>query len=390
MSEPQGSSAVALGRPVAGGEAPAPPTPWLDVPGLLESSIPRGAMGRWLLLLPPIGLLGLMTAVFLMLLSPGRALWLPLVALAALAVSAGAMMALSRLAAGVRGERQKVGQIDELITLRHFPPAGSGLIALLGRPMKLGQTRMLALIQLARVLMRYDRFDEAIEVADAVISDPHADPGTRFAVGCGRAMALLRAGRLYDAGEAISQLRREVSRLDDAVRRLSQDSGSPAEPSPIPTATEPLELADEHREETVTAAQSAAGVLGTMARKGIGFDSVALTLVELYRDIQTRHSAEALATVESKRTALRDGLGIRLADALALASLAARRLGKGEDSSRLWSEATCLLPESELLRRYPELREVAMPERATPRPGERPPVGAGAPANAGAALLDPL
>src|SRR5688572_15270267 len=370
MSEPQGSSAVALGRPVAGGEAPAPPTPWLDVPGLLESSMPRGAMGRWLLLLPPIGLLGLMTAVFLMLLSPGRALWLPLVALAALAVSAGEKMALSRLAAGVRGERQKVGQIDELITLRHFPPAGSGLIALLGRPMRLGQTRMLALIQLARVLMRYDRFDEAIEVADAVISDPHADPGTRFAVGCGRAMALLRAGRLYDAGEAISQLRRELSRLDDAVRRLSKDTGSPAEPSPG-APTEHLELADEHREETMTAAQSAAGVLGTMARKGIGFDSVALTLVELYRDIQTRHSEEALATVESKRTALRDGLGIRLADALALASLAARRLGRGEESSRLWSEATCLLPESELLRRYPELREVAMPERATPRPGER-------------------
>jgi hypothetical protein len=213
--------------------------------------------------------------------------------------------------------------------------------------------------------MRYERFEEAVEVADAVIGDPHADPATRFAVGCGRAMGLLRAGRLYDAGEAISQLRREVTRLDDAVRRMAQRSADEAEKDAV--GGSPMDMNAEPESDP---ARSAAGVVGAMAR-GAGFDSVALTLVELYRDIQTRHSEEALATVESKRAVLRDGLGVRFADALALASLAARRLERTDDARRLWSEATCLLPESELVRRYPELREVASTEPATPRPGER-------------------
>jgi hypothetical protein len=375
MSSPPGSSLAAdvpraMPEPVAAGGA------FLDVPRLLDASLPRGAMGRWLLLLPPIGLLGLVTAVFLMLLSPGRGLLLPLVALASLAISAAAMMALSRLASGVKAERQKVAQIDELITLRHFAPAGSGLVTLLSRPMRLGQTRMLALIQLARVLMRYERFDEGIDVADAVMGDRHADAGTRFAVGCGRAMALLRAGRLYDAGEAISQLRREVSRLDDAVRRMADRMGS---------ADGGLGARDRSADEEGSLDLEAdeadsprpASVLGTAAGRTPGFDSVALTLVELYRDIQTRHSEEALATIESKRAALRDGLGIRFADALALGSLAAHRLGRAEESVRYWADATCLLPESELLRRYPELREIAGTHRATPRPAEVGTAGSG-------------
>lgn len=321
----------------------------LDVPRLLETSMPRSAGLRGaLLLLPAIGLLAMVAAVALMLASSDGAAWAPLAALAALAISAGSMVTLSRLARAARDERTSVSQIDELIMLRHFAPAAGRLSSLLSRPMRLPQTRALALLHLARVLMRYERYEDAIEVGDAVINDAAAEPALRFAVACGRAMAMLRSGRLYDAGESMSQLRREVSRLESAVRRIS-------------------EAASQER-------QAAAEELGPEAEddpeRSSPIDSAALNLVELYRDVQTRHSEEVLATLQAKGLALRDGLGARFGDVLALASVAAHRLADAERAARLWSDATCLVSESELRRRYPETAEVAMAYPATQRPPE--------------------
>lgn len=307
----------------------------LDVPSLLAASSPRRGMGRLFLLLPLLVFVGLVGTMALLLASPGGA-WLPAGALSMLVLAAGSMAILARAARLARAERQSVAEIDELVALRHFGFAAARLQALLCRPMRMRPTRLLSLVQLARVLMRYERFEDSVEVADAILGDPFADPAIRFAVGCGRAMSLLRAGLLYDACEAIGQLRREVSRLDDAVRRLSQsmsdDSGG----------------AEQARPESL--------------------DSVALTLVELYRDIQTRHNDDALATLEVKGLRLRDGLGVRLADALALGSVAAHRVGAAERACQLWVDATCLIPEIELRRRYPEVAEVAGVYAATLRP----------------------
>ncbi len=345
MSLPPASPAAAV-DPRGDRAAPrsVPQGDWIDVPRLLQASRPSAGAGRYLLLLPPLGLAGLLGAVILMLFSPGRSFWLPVMALVSLAASAGALVAMARIATRARQERRVVSEIEELITLRHFRPAAGRLVGLMSRPMRLGPNRTMAMVQLARVLERYGRFEEAIEVAEAIGRDPAADPATRFILGCARAMSMLRAGRLYDAGEAISQLRREVNRLDDAVRRMAERAGEEAadaevehDPAPGPRS----------------------------------FDSVALVMVELYRDVQTRHSAEALATVEEKRQALRDGLGMGLADALALGSVAAHRLGDASKAARMWAEATLLMAEDELVRRYPEVREVAGPFRASPRPRER-------------------
>lgn len=366
MSSPQGSSAATAPvapRAMAPGFEPGVPPPLFDVPRLLDASLPRASMGQALLVLPAAGLLGLVLAVLLMLLSPGRSTWLPVTALAVLAGSAASMFVLARLAKLARSEREQVAQIEELVSLRHYPPAAARLGGLLARPMRLGQTRLLALIQLARVLMRYERFDESIEVADAILVDPLADPATRFAIGCGRAMSMLRGSRLYDAGEAIAQLRREVTRLDDAVRRLAQRAQEDAISEHASKAELVAGLEDDLQLEALDPASD-------KALDASPLDSVALTLVELYRDVQTRHSAEALATLESKRIALRDGLGVRLADALALGSVAAHRLGEAGKAQQLWSEATCLAPAIELARRYPELVEVAAVCQSTPRPAE--------------------
>jgi hypothetical protein len=297
-------------------------------------------MGRLVLLLPLGGLIGLAGCILLLVASPGGAAWLPAAALAMLGISAASIMILARLAKLARDERGRVTEIDELVALRHYGLAAMRLGLLLSRPMRMGQARVLSLLQLARVLMRFDRFDDAIDVADALLADHYADPAIRFAAGCNRAMSLLRGGRLYDAGESISQLRRDVNRLNEAVRRLARGPEGQQDSTSQPRHT-PERL-----------------------------DSVALTLVELYRDIQTRHSAEALATLDRKRTALRDGLGIHLGDALALGSVAAHRLGEGERAAQHWSDATCLVPESELRRRYPELGEVADTYAATQWPSE--------------------
>ena len=232
---------------------------------------------------------------------------------------------------------------------------------LLSRPMRLPQHRVLALIQLVRVLSRYERFDDAVEVADVVLEHPMTDPATRFAVGCGRAMALLRAGRLFDAGQAITTLRREVGRIDDALRRADGQR---------PEADDPASR------ETVEEGEEAAALDSVLASEGTSaeemprppFDSAALTMVEMYRDIQTRHSDEALAMLEEKRPALREALGVRLGDALGLAALASHRQPDVDRARRYWSEATCLTPEVELLRRYPELAEVAGAYPATALP----------------------
>lgn len=348
---------------MAAGFEPGSPPPLFDVPRLLDASLPRASMGQALLLLPAAGLLGLVLAVLLMLLSPGRSIWLPVMALLVLAGSAVSMFVLARLARLARSEREQVAQIEELVSLRHYPPAAAKLAGLLARPMRLGQTRVLALLQLARVLMRYERFDESIEVADAILRDAQADSATRFAIGCGRAMSMLRGGRLYDAGEAIAQLRREVNRLDDAVRRLAQRASEDAVSEDAPQAAESLTDSGDLQLEPLHAVRE-------KPLDAPPLDSVALTLVELYRDVQTRHSAEALATLESKRVALRDGLGVRLADVLALGSIAAHRFGEAAKAQQLWSEATCLAPEIELVRRYPELAEVAAVCQSTPRPAE--------------------
>jgi tetratricopeptide (TPR) repeat protein len=154
-----------------------------------------------------------------------------------------------------------------------------------------------ALIFLASVLARYHRFQDAITVYDHLIDDHDLDAGTIFGLKLARAMAMLHEDRLFDSDRAIAELRRMDS---------SQRSGG-------------------------------------------------LALLEIYRDVKTGHPREAIELFNERHSLIRDQLGIRLSDALALLARAQDLIGESTEAARYWEQATLLVPEPELVRRYPEL-----------------------------------
>ena len=331
-----------------------------DVPRLLGASRPQ--IGRGVLFLPTLGLIGLVGALLVTLLGPGG-LFGTALALTLLGASLFATIYLTRLAAGAKAERREVRRAEELVTLRHWPQAADELIRLLSRPMRMNPNRRPALVALCRVLGRYGLHDEAVEVAEAAIADRGTDPATRFGVGCGRAMLLLQAGRLGDANDAIGRLRGEVRSVDTAVRRANRaraEAEEQGDPPPAEEVPDPASLPEEALLDDDTTPATAA------APQTEGFDPAPLAVVELYRDVQTRHSDEAVEMFESRRDDLREQLGLRFGDALALAAVAAGRLGRTGEAARLWADATALVPAGELLRRYPETAEIEHP--ATPWP----------------------
>ncbi len=312
----------------------------------------RPDISRSILLLPTIGMAALLGALVISV--TATAAWGKGVALVLLAISVSTMIYLARIAAAARVERQRVRQAEELVTLRHWPQAASTLVSLLRQPMRLNPNRRAALTALVRTLGRYGLYDEAIDTTDAILDDPGTDPATRFSVGCGRAMLLLQGGRLSDANEAISRLRSETRKIAAAVdrERRRRDETEVAEGE---TAAQ-VDVEQELPEEAYLSDDSVASPMQADLET---FDPAALMLVELYRDVQTRHDEEILQLVEEKQVTLREQLGMRLGDALAFGALAAHRLDQPERAGRFWADATCLVPPVELIRRYPEVADVA-------------------------------
>ena len=322
-----------------------------DVPALIAASRPQ--LGGGVLLVPPLGLGALLGAMAVTALANGP--WATAAAITLLVVSAACMVYLARLTAAARSERGRVRQADELVTLRHWPQAAALLKDVLGRPMRLGPSRRAALVALVRTLGRYGLYDEAVEAADAAAEGP-IDPATRFALGCGRAMLLLQAGRLSDANDAIGRLKSDVRQIDAALRRARRQAEENADAPPTEEEEVPAEALIDDPDDAVP------------PEPAEGFDPAALTVVELYRDVQTYHADEALELFESRRGGLRDQLGVRFGDALALAAVAAHRLERPDDARQWWAEATNLASPDELLRRYPEVAEVADAHPATAWP----------------------
>ena len=234
-------------------------------------------------------------------------------------VSAGAtlglMAGLSAVAiSGVRRLRMQqlhVEQIGEQIQLKQFDRAAIGLDQYLSRPSRTPPLRVQALVYLAALLQRMERFEDAVRVQDTLLDEELLDQGTASALRLGRAMSLLREDHLVDADRAISELRR--------------------------------------------------GPAGATA---------ALALVELYRDVKTGHPAEALELFERRLADLRDQLGVRVSDAYALAARAYDLLGRKSEAQAAFGKATLLSPIGELFRRYPEVQKLAGQYRPTPTPGE--------------------
>jgi hypothetical protein len=200
----------------------------------------------------------------------------------------------------VRAQSLLLDQIAEMIQLRKWPEAAVALRRMLSAPVKTHHFRAQALVYFSVILARYERFDAAIEIQEYLLDHEMVDPGSAFGLRVGRAMAMLRLDRLFDADRAIAELRRMPG---------SGESG--------------------------------------------GF-----ALLEIYRDVKTGHPTEALQMFQQKLSFLRDQLGHRVADAWALVARAHDLLGNDVEAKEAVNNATLLVPPAELLRRYPELRKL--------------------------------
>lgn len=280
------------------------PVDFLDVHSLLQNSEPRGrtpwgwyTIGLFVLL----AMAGNLTASY----SPVLEGVFRILGGVALGGMVAAMFYSFRR---IRAEQQELEGAAELIQLRRWPYAAAMLRQILMRPARTAQFRAQALVYLTSVLSRYHRFDDAIAVQEYLLEHDLADPATAYGLRIGRALALLRQDRLFDADRAIAEL-----------RRLTGEA-----------------------------------------------ESGPLALVEIYRDVKTGHPAEAIELFQRRQKALRDQLGHRSADAWALVARAFDLLGRTDEARDAVAKATLLAPAIELLRRYPELEK--MTDRYSPTP----------------------
>lgn len=288
------------------------PYSFLDVPALLEQSMPRPRSG-WLGYAAGAVLLALLIGAFQIGDDESARNAIRVVTAIVLVgiVSAMGFYVVSM----VRRHKSEQAMVDaaaELVQLRRWPQAGIVLEQVLSRPARTHAARARALVYLASVLARYHRFDDAIAVQNHLIEDDRIDLATAFGLRIGRAMAMLRQDHLVDADRAMSELRR---------------------------------------------------------LEGTG-ESGGLALVEIYRDVKTGHPAEAVDVFQTKLPSLRDQLGHRAADAYALAARAYQLLGRDAEAADAWAKATLLAPGLELVRRYPEVEAVASQYPETPAPAE--------------------
>ncbi|MFT3787702.1 MAG: hypothetical protein QM770_16290 [Tepidisphaeraceae bacterium] len=241
----------------------------------------------------------------------------------------------------LRREEQSVDALDELIQLRRWPEAAEHAQRILGDAMLQPHRRAQALMLLATLLQRYHRFDDARAVHDYLLDSDEVDlpdGSIVHSIKVARAMAMLREDHLVDADRAITDLRRDVSRARDQVRRARQAVAE--------EAGESVEAA------TLRAGESL-------------IESAGVVLIELYRDVKTGHYDEAIETFESKQKSLRDQLGHRVGDAWVLAAKAYEMRGQADRAADAYRRATALVPSVELHRRYPETAELEAKYPAT-------------------------
>lgn len=232
---------------------------------------------------------------------------------------------------GIAAEIQAVNALEELVLLRRWPEAADLVQRILSRPMYLRERRLTSLKALASILNRYHRFADARIVMDYLLSDESgfdADASTAHSIRVSRGIGMLREDFLVDADKAMSDLRREVNRARDEMRRLR--------------------------------GPEAAGEI----------QSAGLALLELYRDVKTGHYQEACDGFEKSMPIMRDQLGMRIADAWVLVAAARHALGRIDAAQTAYTNATALSPPVELHRRYPETIGLVEKYAATQSPAK--------------------
>lgn len=230
---------------------------------------------------------------------------------ALVAAAVGAIVNVRRF----RAQQATLDAIEEMIQLRRWEPAGMLLDRFLSMPMRSVGLWAQALVDLASLLGRHHRFEDAIAVQSFVIENELLDDQSDYYVRFARAMAMLREDHLVDADRAISDLRRRDP------ERMSGGAGG-------------------------------------------------LALVEIYRDVKTGHPDEAIELFAKYLPKMQQQLGHRVADAHALVARAHDLLGQEPQARAAYERATVLAPPSELQRRYPELVKLAEKYPATVAPGE--------------------
>jgi hypothetical protein len=181
---------------------------FLDVPQLLESSVPRPRAG-WL----GYGAGGLLLVVLMAtLLIAGSEEGRNLARFMSAIAMVGVVVAMATVAVATvrrfRAHQALVQAAGELVQLRRWPQAGLVLEQILSQPSPTYAMRSQALIYLSSVLARYHRFDDAIKVHHHLLEHDLVDGGAAFGVRVGRAMAMLREDHLFDADRAIAEHRR--------------------------------------------------------------------------------------------------------------------------------------------------------------------------------------
>lgn len=314
--------------------------PPIDVPALIALSRPTGSGQRLGLVVPAAWALVLATAI------AGKSSGVSTaVAFVAIAATASVSMILRSSNRGVERERQVVGRIEDQLALKNVGQVLPELSALLSRPMRRVDHRLRALVLLATALARIDRQDDALLLYEELLDREQIIGPGAAAVRLARAVALLKADRLYDADRAISDLRRDLSRRPQPDRRETGPAATP-EAAAIAGPTD----------------------FSTLPAAGDAMTYAATRLVELYRDVKTGHPVDAIELFTADRQALRTGLGHRYAEALALVAAAHDRLNHPEEAAGHFADATALAPAVDLVRRYPELAPLPGRYAVTPTP----------------------
>jgi tetratricopeptide (TPR) repeat protein len=277
------------------------PPPFLDVNRLLESSRPVQRF-NWIsyaactfLVVTVIGLFqGSQSSPFF------KMLQLSMSVMVLPTLIAAAVMSVANVRR-FRAQARTLEAIEEMMQLRRWEPAGMLLDRFLSMPVRTGGLWAQALVDLASLLSRHHRFEDAISVQTFVIDNELLDDQSDFLVRLSRAMAMLREDHLVDADRAISDLRR---------RDPDRQSGG-------------------------------------------------LALLEIFRDVKTGHPDEAISLFAKHLSQMQQQLGHRVADAHALVARAYDLLGKDSEARAAYERATLMAPISEIQRRYPELVKLA-------------------------------
>lgn len=309
-------------------EEPVSTSQFLDIPLLLERSRPRRSVLRvWQVI--AVAVMIMVGTAYLGSTNPENAGVVNIVSAVLMVLMVGVLGFISyNVVKQTRAEQQMIEAIEELVRLRRWSDAAILVEQLLCKPTRTFSARVQGLVFLTAILARYDRFEDVIAVQNQLLEEGQVDGGTAHGLRLARAMAMLRQDHLFDADRAISELRKQVTRVgramnDSAAEKDDADTDTDTyTPTPEPQIPQNL--------------------------------SAGLALIELYRDVKTGHPDEAIDLFEATLPAMRDQLGHRVADAHALVAKAYDLLGRSADAQRAYERATLLAPPIELHRRYPE------------------------------------